>query len=115
MAGQTVGAKAGLALVPAARRPVARRAETREQGEALEMLGHAIEYLMDTRLEGGYRLMRFAGTPEFEAVQILMRANRELYASFPEVKPLGSRLRALLLQGGKRRGVLSSVHDEVRH
>ena len=86
-----------LRLVAARPRAVARRAPTREHGEALERLAHAIEYLMDRYMDGGYRMLQHAGTAEFEAAQILMRLNRELHASFPAVETVMERLRKALV------------------
>ena len=66
-------------------RKVLRRG-TAEQGRALEMLGHAVEYLVDSRLR--------LGTSEYSdelAVQILMRLSREVFAECPEIVPLRTR------------------------
>ena len=67
-----------------------RRRAGRKQGVAIEVLGHAVEYLIDSR-------MFLTQTPytksEEEAVQILMRANRLVFESCPEVVPMGARVR----------------------
>ena len=80
-----------------------RRQISPEAGRAIEMLGHAIEYLSDEfALEcmshkGGYRDGQH---PQVEAIEMLMARNREVYFSCPEVPTLGERLRSLLkLQG----------------
>jgi hypothetical protein len=56
---------------------------------AIEVLGHAVEYLIDSR-------MFLTETPytkaEEEAVQILMRANRSVFESCAEVLPVGVRV-----------------------
>lgn len=62
-------------------------------GRALEMLGHAIEYLTDEYVHTG-RVVS-AGDPELRAVQILMERNREIYFACPVVRTLGERLWAL--------------------
>ncbi len=61
---------------------VVTRRPSREQGRALEILGHAIEYLMDS-----YVLMasKDGGRADAEAALMLMRLNREVFAECPEV------------------------------
>ena len=76
---------------PAAQRaaqPLPRRG-TLEQGRALEALGHAIEYLVDSRL-----FLLDGGTlrSDDEAVQIMMRLSRAVFAECPEVISLRRRL-----------------------
>ncbi|ADW69235.1 hypothetical protein [Granulicella tundricola] len=57
-----------------------------EQGRALEMLGHAVEYLVDSRLFGvDERTVK----SNQEAVQILMRLSRAVFSECPEVVPVG--------------------------
>jgi hypothetical protein len=65
---------------------VIRRRPTPEQGRALEMLGHAVEYLVDSGLYRGDQSDELA-------VQMLMRLNREVFAECAEVVPLRRRLR----------------------
>ncbi len=61
------------------------------EGQALEILGHALEYLVDTRMF----LYREASTrADGEAIQILSRCSREVFATCPEVVPFGQRVRA---------------------
>jgi len=63
-------------------------------GRALEILGHAIEYLSDEYInEGGLFSSR---DPRIEAIQLLMARNREIYFECPELPTLGERLRAWL-------------------
>lgn len=59
-------------------------------GRALELLGHAIEYLTDE--------FALAGDDDgrLEAIQLLMALNREIYFSCPLAPTLGERVRALL-------------------
>jgi hypothetical protein len=68
-----------------------RRRSTREQGRALEVLGHAVEYLVDSRL----RLVTQTHCDDL-AVQMLMRLNREVFAECAEVVSLKRRLRGWL-------------------
>src|SRR5271154_3451289 len=75
------------AAPPPARRP------SPVQGRALEILGHAIEYLVDSRLAGSVELSR----PEVgEAILLLSRANREIFAECPEIVSVGVRVRRWL-------------------
>ncbi len=68
--------------------PMIRRRPTLEQGRALEMLGHAVEYLVDSGLyRGGQELS------DELAVQTLMRLSREVFAECAEVVPFRRRVR----------------------
>jgi hypothetical protein len=69
--------------------PVVRRRAGKEQGRALEQLGHSIEYLMDSRL---FLISGGSNKAEAEAVRILTRASREVFAACPEVVPVGERI-----------------------
>lgn len=63
-------------------------------GHALEMLGHAIEYLSDEYVkEGGLFAAR---DPRIEAIRLLMVLNREVYFACPELPSFGERLRSWL-------------------
>jgi hypothetical protein len=73
-----------------------RRRISPEAGHALEILGHAIEYLTDEFIYAGGSVS--AHDAQVEAVQLLMSLNREIYLGCPEVPTLGDRLRALLHQ-----------------
>lgn len=66
-----------------------RRCRTREEGVALMMVGHAIEYLVDSRLVN----QQDATSAEREALAILLNANLSVYNEGTEIKPLASRLR----------------------
>jgi hypothetical protein len=71
-----------------------RRCIDPQAGRALEVLGHAIEYLTDEYVqEGG---LFSAHDPRLEAIQMLMAVNREIYLACPELPPLGERVRAWL-------------------
>ena len=73
--------------------PVLRRGNA-SQGRALEMLGHSVEYLVDSRL---FALSDDAAQSDGEAVQILMRLSRAVFAECPEVISLRRRLRLWLV------------------
>jgi len=55
------------------------------QGQALEMIGHAIEYVYDSRV---YRNNGQLSDSEMQAVQILMRLSREVFQECKEVTPV---------------------------
>lgn len=67
---------------------------TPQAGHALEILGHAIDYLADEYVHEGGSFS--AGDPQVEAIQILMSLNRQVYFACPEVPTLGQRIRAWL-------------------
>jgi hypothetical protein len=76
-------------------RGVARHRRVSPQaGRALEILGHAIEYLADEFVYAGGSFS--AHDPQVEAVQLLMGLNREIYFDCPEVTTFADRCRALL-------------------
>jgi len=66
---------------------VIRRRPTLSQGRALEMLGHAIEYLVDSRM---HRDQGLSSQADGEAEQVIMRLNRAVFAECAEVVPGGS-------------------------
>lgn len=71
-----------------------RRRISPQAGRALEVLGHAIEYLADEYVHQGGPLCAHNG--QVEAVQVLMAANRAVYFACPQVPTLGARLRRWL-------------------
>jgi hypothetical protein len=71
-----------------------RRRITVEAGHALEKLGHAIEYLTDEFVQNGVEVSSRNG--QVEAVQLLMRMNRQVYFECPEAPTVGERLRSML-------------------
>ena len=71
-----------------------RRLVGREVGRALEILGHAIEYLADEYVHAGKSLR--ANDPEVEAIQLLMALNRRIYFECPEIPTLRDRVRGFL-------------------
>lgn len=74
--------------------PVRLRRPTATQGRAIELLGHAIEYLVDSRLASADE---FCSPAAQEAIHLLSRANREVYLAAPEVKSSGGRVMRWLL------------------
>jgi len=71
-----------------------RRHITPQAGHALEILGHAIEYLTDEFVEERGSLS--GDDDRIKAVQLLMALNRQIYFECPEVPSFGERLRSLL-------------------
>jgi hypothetical protein len=70
-----------------------RRRTTPEVGFALEILGHAIEYLADEYVhEAGLLPSIHSGDPRVEAIQMLMAANRQVYFACPLVPSLYQRV-----------------------
>jgi hypothetical protein len=65
-----------------------------QSGRALEILGHAIEYLADEYAHEGKSLS--ASDPQVEAIQMLMALNRKIYYQCPEVPTFAERLRSML-------------------
>jgi len=59
-----------------------RRVLTREQGCALEMIGHAVDYLNDCYINEGpdHEVLDF-NSPSMDAVRILISAQREVLRS----------------------------------
>lgn len=65
-----------------------------EAGHALEILGHAIEYLSDEYVHSGGALTD--RDPQVQAVQLLMAINRQVYYSCPEIPSLRDRFYTFL-------------------
>ncbi|MFY9854608.1 MAG: hypothetical protein WAK26_12105 [Terracidiphilus sp.] len=82
------------ATILAARVHSNRRLITPQAGRALEILGHAADYLTDELVNQG--LTFSSRTEQLEAVQMLMALNRQVYFECPEVPSLGDRCRAIL-------------------
>lgn len=74
-------------------RPRLRRI-TPPAGRALEILGHAIEYLTDEFVHRNGEVSAHNG--DLEAVQLLMSLNRQVYFECPEMPTLTERLRSAL-------------------
>ena len=75
-------------------RCIVRRKISPEAGRALEILGHAIEYLTDEFVHAGGSFS--AHDAQVEAVQLLMALNREVYLNCPQVPSFADRFRTLL-------------------
>lgn len=71
-----------------------RRRITQQAGRALEILGHAIEYLADEFVEHGGDLS--GDDSQVQAMQILMSLNRAIYYDCPEIPTFGERCAAFL-------------------
>ena len=71
-----------------------RRRITPQAGRALEILGHAIEYLSDEFAHAGGSLS--AHNAQVEAVQLLMEIDRQIYFACPEVPSMAERWRSLV-------------------
>ncbi|MES2220036.1 MAG: hypothetical protein V4587_03610 [Acidobacteriota bacterium] len=70
-----------------------RRLLTREQGRALEMIGHAVDYLNDRYLyEGEDEELINIGGPSSEAVQILASLRWQILQSAPVREPRTARV-----------------------
>lgn len=71
-----------------------RRRIDRNAGRALEILGHAIEYLTDEFVHEG--CSQATMDSQLQAVRLLMDLNRQIYYDCPEVPRLGARVWAML-------------------
>jgi hypothetical protein len=70
-----------------------RRKIDRRSGQALEILGHAIEYLTDDFVYEG--ASQGILNSRLEAVQLLMALNRQVYNECPEAPRWSERIHAL--------------------
>jgi hypothetical protein len=97
---ETMAASTSSGFFAPAVRPVAtvrvrgfhRRRITPEEGHALEILGHAIEYLTDEFIHGDAPIT--TDNPQLQATQILMACNREVYYQCPAIVSFGERWHA---------------------
>ena len=62
-----------------------------QNGQALEKLGHAIEYLVDEFVYNGG--IPSANHPQIQAIQLLIKLNLEIYESCPPRPVLRNRIR----------------------
>lgn len=92
--GQMMTGRMMAPAVVSRRGQVRHRRISHEAGRALEILGHAIEYLSDEFVHAGETLS--AHDAQVEAVQMLMGINRQIYFACPEVPTLSERCRMLL-------------------
>jgi hypothetical protein len=81
------------------RRRVVRRRPNMVQGRSLEKLGHAVEYLVDSRM---FLVEPATAKAEREAVRILMRLSRMVFSECEEVVTLWDRVVELLERPAKR-------------
>lgn len=65
-------------------------------GRALELLGHAIDYLIDMHVHEGSLIVWEKG--HLEAIEILKALNRQIYEECPVVPTIEERLRGLLVR-----------------
>jgi hypothetical protein len=72
-----------------------RRRISPQAGRALEILGHAIEYLTDQYVNEIKSLS--ASDPEVSAIRLLMSLNREIYLECPIAPTASERIRMFLL------------------
>jgi hypothetical protein len=97
----TTGSKAVLVYeyqANPAGKPAIRRRIPPLNGRALEILGHAIEYLADEYAFTVEQMGQIeSDDPRVEAIQLLMALNRQVYYSCPEVEPLLKRLAGWLV------------------
>jgi hypothetical protein len=91
---QAADSRAAVQTAPVAAAPAfIRRRPSREQGMALEKLGHAIEYLIDSSMsQCGKGMVADPRSPEFQAVRIMMQLNCEVFADCEPVLPLRERI-----------------------
>jgi hypothetical protein len=61
----------------------------KKEGMALEVLGHAVEYLIDSRMF--LTSMPYTRSEE-EAVQLLMGCSRRVFEACPEIVPIKTRV-----------------------
>lgn len=73
---------------------IIRRRPTQAQGQALEKLGHAIEYLMDSRMA---LVLEPETKADADALEILMRSNRWVFSECKEIVPVRRRLKAWVM------------------
>ena len=79
-----------------------RRRISFEAGRALEILGHAIEYLADEYADSTESFL--AGDPKVEAIQLLMALNRRIYFECPVVPTCAERRRLFFKAGAGQKG-----------
>jgi hypothetical protein len=88
-AGLVTGLSSGVEL-----RPFVRRQLSPEEGRAIEILGHAIEYLADEYCADAQPKGRLGNAdPRIEAIQTLKALNRSIYYSAPEAEPALTRMK----------------------
>lgn len=96
----------------------ASREITPEAGRALQILGHAIDYLVDTaaaRIERGSSLRTELGA--LDAVELLKARNREIYFACPVIQPMKQRFlhRFYGMMRQLWRGLITPLHAAHAH
>jgi hypothetical protein len=94
MAAFTSGSSIPIATTAPFVRSNRRRRICPEAGRALEILGHAIEYLTDEYVHQGGSFS--ADDAQLNAVLLLMSLNRQIYFECPVVPSFGERCRSFL-------------------
>jgi hypothetical protein len=88
-AGLVAGLSSGIEL-----RPFVRRRLSPEEGRAIEILGHAIEYLADEYCNDAHPKGCLGNAdPRIEAIQMLKALNRKIYYSAAKVEPAFTRMK----------------------
>ena len=88
-AGLVTGLSSGVEL-----RPFVRRQLSPEEGRAIEILGHAIEYLADEYCADAQPKGRLGNAdPRIEAIQMLKALNRKIYHSAAAEEPAFTRVK----------------------
>ena len=81
-------------------RAAGRRQISFQSGKALEVLGHAIEYLADEfALQVNRLSLLHAEDPQVQSIQILMAASRSVYFECPVAPALRERLSRFVSRG----------------
>lgn len=93
------------------RRKIVRRRADRLQGKSLEKLGHAVEYLMDSRQ---FQLDPATAKAERDALQILMRSSRAVFAECAEIVPVWERISKHWRRPLRRRPATAKVSEPQR-
>lgn len=88
VASAQTGTSSHVAAAPEVR--AVRRRTSPEAGRALEILGHAIEYLADEYIHEGGSLS--ANNGQVQAIQLLMALNRQIYLECPEIPTVKQRI-----------------------
>jgi hypothetical protein len=80
-------------VIQSGSKAAARRKISAIDGRALEILGHAIEYLADEYALSCAQIGKLsAADPRVEAIQMLMAVNRQVYYACPVAEPVSRRI-----------------------
>ena len=91
-----------------------RRIISREQGRALETIGHAVDYLEDCHIyEGPEKELINVASPATEAIQILIFLQQQMLQSLPLVEPLSQRLWKAIFPRRSRRQLPQSSQSNA--